>query len=107
MINQLNMHQLTIYQLTGNQLIIDQLTADKRLVRFWSWMENRWIIMMEDGSFINEFLKVQNAVKKYETYIFLVSVLYSFLEHQLGFSEAASIKVVFVYLCFTMDQLTN
>ena len=70
-------------------------------------MENRWIIMMEDGSFINEFLKVQNTVKKYETHIFLVSVLYSFFEHRLGFSEAASIKVVFVYLCFTMDQLTN
>ena len=63
--------------------------------------------MMEDGSFINEFLKVQNAVKKYETHIFLVSVLYSFFEHRLGFSKAASIKVVFVYLCFTMDQLTN
>ena len=70
-------------------------------------MENRCIIMMEEGSFIKEFLKVQNAVKKDETHIFLVSVLYSFFEHQLGFSEAASIKVVFVYLCFTMDQLTN
>ena len=56
---------------------------------------------------MNEFLKVQNAVKKYETHIFLVSVLYSFFEHRLGFSEAASIIVVFVYLCFTMDQLTN
>ena len=42
-------------------------------------MENRCIIMMEDGSFINEFLKVQNTVKKYETHIFLVSVLYSFV----------------------------
>ena len=64
-------------------------------------MENGWIIMREDWSFRNEFPDDQRAVEKYETYMFLVSVLYLIFEHPLDFFRSR------ICIFVTMEQLTK